>query len=210
MKYLFTILLSSLLILPIFYVWAEYNAEMKQAYNWAYANQITTMDSIERANMNWNLKRGELAKMISNYTTEVLWKEIDTTKTCRFSDVSEELDSKYYYWITHACQLWLMWQGISDFRPNDEVTRAEFWTILSRALWWSKNEWGTTYYQNHLKALKAEWIMTNISYPMNKEIRWYVMIMLMRSTNNESNNYTIDQQPSDTDDQISYVIKMLD
>lgn len=210
MKISITVLISSLLILPIFCIWAGYSSEMQQAYNWAYANGITTMDSIERANMNWNLTRAELAKMISNYTIEILWKEIDTTRNCDFNDVSEELDAKYYYWITHACQLWLMGQGINKFRPNDWVTRAEFWTILSRALWWSKNEWGITYYQNHLKALKAEWIMTNISYPMNKEIRWYVMIMLMRSSNDDSNNYTINQQPSDTDNQISDVMKMLD
>ena len=209
MKKLTMILFLSLLNYPTTCLWAEYSYEIQQAYNWAYEHQITTMDSIWRANMNWNLTRAELAKMISNYMTEVLWKEIDTTKKCNFNDVSEELDSKYYYWITHACQLWLMWQGIDKFRPNDWVTRAEFWTILSRALWWSQNEWWTTYYQNHLNALKAEWIMTNISYPMNKELRWYVMLMLMRSTNNNSNNYTIEQQ-SDKDNQISDVIKLLD
>ena len=203
------ILFLWILYYPTVCLWSEYSYEMQQAYNWAYENQITTMNSIWRANMNWNLTRAELAKMISNFTTEVLWKEIDSNKKCNFNDISEELDSKYFYWITHACQLWLMWQGINNFRPNDWVTRAEFWTILSRALWWSQNEWWTTYYQNHLKALKSEWIMTNISYPMNKELRWYVMIMLMRSSNNSSNSYTIEQQ-SNTDNQISDVIKLLD
>ncbi len=204
------ILFLWILYYPTVCLWTEYSYEMQQAYNWAYENQITTMNSIWRANMNWNLTRAELAKMISNYTTEVLWKEIDSTKKCNFNDVSEELDAKYYYWISHACQLWLMWQGIDSFRPNDWVTRAEFWTILSRALWWSKNEWWITYYQNHLKALKSEWIMNNISSPMNKEIRWYVMLMLMRSSNNNSNNYTIEGQQSSTDNQISDIIKMLD
>ena len=184
----------------------NYWLDQIKAYYWAFNNSITTQPSVKQANLEWNLTRAELAKMISNYTTEVLWKEIDTTKKCNFNDVSEELDSKYYYWITHACQLWLMWQGIDKFRPNDWVTRAEFWTVLSRALWWNKNGWWTTYYQNHLKALKSEWIMNNISSPMNKELRWYVMLMLMRSVDNTTKS----QQKSNTDDQISDVIKMLD
>ena len=108
--------------------------------------------------------------------------------------------------VTESCQLWLMWQWISDFRPKDSVTRAEFWTVLSRALWWDENEWWSTYYENHLKALKAEWIMNKIDTPMDKEVRGYVMLMLMRSTNNDTNN----KPKSNIDDQISDVIKMLD
>ena len=74
-----------------------------------------------------------------------------------------------------------MWQWVTSFRPKDFVTRAEFGVVLSRALWWDKNEGWNTFYENHLKALKGEWIMNNISSPMDKEIRWYVMLMLMRS-----------------------------
>ena len=210
MKKLTMMLFLSLLSYPTTCLWAEYSYEIQQAYNWAYEHQITTMDSIWRANMNWNLTRAELAKMISNYMTEVLWKEIDTTKKCNFNDVSEELNPDLVESVTKSCQLWLMGQWINSFKPKDSVTRAEFWTILSRALRWNKNEWWTTYYQNHLNALKTEWIMTNISYPMNKELRWYVMLMLMRSTNNDSNNYTIEKKQSDTDNQISDVIKLLD
>ena len=156
--------------------------------------------------MRWKLTRAELAKMISIYAINILWKVTDSSKDCIFDDVSNELDAKYSYWIEHACQLWLMWKDIKKFRPYDWVTRAEFWTVLSRALWWDKNEWWITYYQNHLKALKAEWIMNNISSPMNKEIRWYVMLMLMRSTNDTPQN----QEKSDIDNQISEVIEMLD
>ena len=41
---------------------------------------------------------------------------------------------------------------------------------------------------------------------MNKEIRWYVMLMLMRSIDDNTKS----QEKSNTDDQISDVIKMLD
>ena len=142
--------------------------------------------------------------MINNFAKNILWTIPDTTKPCLF--INSNINPTLVQSVTESCQLWLMWQWISDFRPKDSVTRAEFWTVLSRALWGSQNEWWTTYYQNHLKALKSEWIMNNISSPMDKEIRWYVMLMLMRSVDDTTKS----QRKSNTDDQISDVIKMLD
>ena len=137
------------------------------------------MDSIEWARLSDWLTREEMAKMISNYAVDILWKVPDTTKPCYFLDSNINPDLVQY--VTISCQLWLMWQWITSFRPKDFVTRAEFWTVLSRMLWWNEYEWWKLYYENHLRALNVSWIMKNISYPFNNEIRWYVMLMLMRS-----------------------------
>jgi len=184
------------------FCFGDYSTELKQAYSWAYQNQITTQSPIEKANMQWKITREEMAKMISNYATNILWQSPDTTKTCLFldSNINPDLVNS----VTESCQLWLMGQWISSFKPKDYVTRAEFWTILSRALWWNKNEWWTTYYEKHLKALKSEWIMKKIDTPMDNEIRWYVMLMLMRST------ITWDLATENLDNQIQEVIDMLD
>ena len=198
------IILSWILLISYFCLATEYTTEMQQAYNRAYENKITTMTSIDKANMKWNITREEMAKMISNYATNILWKTPDTTKTCLFSDSNINPDLVSY--VTESCQLWLMGQWVTFLKPKDFVTRAEFWTVLSRALRWDKNEWWSTYYQNHLKALKAEWIMNKIDTPMNKEVRGYVMLMLMRSVDDNAKV----QEKSNTDDQISDVIKMLD
>jgi hypothetical protein len=48
--------------------------------------------------------------------------------------------------------------------------------------------------------------MNKIDTPMSKEVRGYVMLMLMRSTN-ENARIT---DNTNTDDQISDIIKMLD
>ena len=112
----------------------KYWLEQIKAYYRSLNNWITTKESVKEANLWWEITRAELAKMISNYAIEVLWKEIDTDNECNFNDISTELDTKYDNGITHSCQLWLMWQNIKDFRPNDWVTRAEFWTVLSRTL----------------------------------------------------------------------------
>ena len=78
-----------------------------------------------------------------------------------------------------------MWQNMpwNNFRPNDEVTRAEFATALSRMLY-QTSDWiyksTDKYYTNHMSKLVKEWIITKDD-PKMKELRWYVMIMLMRS-----------------------------
>jgi hypothetical protein len=75
-----------------------------------------------------------------------------------------------------------MGQGITAFRPYDTISRAEFGTALSRALWGNQYEGGTPYYAKHLDALKAAGIMTQIANAEStKEVRGWVMLMLMRS-----------------------------
>lgn len=181
-------LLSFILtILLVPYVKADYSKEQISAYTWAFNNLITTQSTIDKANMNWEITRIELSKMISNYVINVLEKKLDNSKKCQFFDITAELDKQYDNWVTKACQLWLMGQWISEFRPYDKVTRAEFWTILSRALYGDKYNWWNPYYEKHLNQLNSVWIIKNISDAENrKEIRWYVMLMMKRSNENKN------------------------
>ena len=169
---------------PMYAFGATYTAELEEAYNYAHKNGITTMSSIDNANMFGTLTRVAMAKMIANYATTVLWLEADTSAKCTFTDVTAALDAQYDNWVTNACQLGLMGQNITAFRPNDPVTRGEFGTTLSRALNRAAGttiEEGTPYYENHLKYLNAKWIMNDISNPNMNEVRGYVMLMMMRA-----------------------------
>ena len=165
-----------------------YNSEYNSAYQFAYKNWITTMWSIEGANMNWNLTRIAMAKMLSNYAVNVLWKRKVSDNVPVFSDVSWKLNNDYWWAVTLAYQLWIMWQNMPDnrFRPYDIVTRAEFATALSRMLYGTTDwQYKSTdrYYTNHLNKLMSEGIITR-NDPRMHELRWYVMIMLMRSAKN--------------------------
>ena len=180
-KTLFIIIVNFLVIqihFPIF----SYNSELQSAYTRAFNNSITTQPTIDKANIESEITRIELSKMISNYAINVLKKDPDKSKECKFSDIREILDNQYDNWVSKACQLWLMGQWITKFRPYDKVTRAEFWTVLSRILYWNTFEWWIPYYSNHLKVLQEKWIMKIILNPEANEIRWYVMLMLMRSS----------------------------
>ena len=156
------------------------DTELGQAYEWAYSKGITTMDSYERANMTANITRAEMAKMLANWAKDT-GKTPDTSKACTFNDTAS-VKGDLAVAIVEACQLGLMGQGITNFRPYDTISRAEFGTALSRALWGGKYEGGTPYYANHLNALKSEGIMNQIDNAEGrKEVRGYVMLMLMRT-----------------------------
>ena len=160
---------------------SDYSLEMNRAYQFAKEKWITTMETIENAKMNAPLTRIAMAKMLSYYAINVLWEKPDESRINKFNDVTEELDKKYDNGVTLAYQLWIMWINMSDnmFRPNDKVNRWEFGTALSRMLF-GIADWDKIYHEPHLKKLKEEWIITNDD-PHLQEIRWYVMIMLMRS-----------------------------
>jgi len=167
-------------------VGGSFTKEQENAYTFAKENWITTTSTIEQAKMNTSLSRIAMAKMLSYYAINVLWQEPDTSKwVVKFNDVSNKLDKQYDNWVTLAYQLWIMWQNMpnNNFRPNDEVTRAEFVTALSRLVYQTEEweyKWTWKYYIPHMAVLYNEWVINNTD-PKMKEKRWYVMIMLMRT-----------------------------
>lgn len=159
--------------------WSTFSAELDNAYLYAYHIGITTMATIQTANIEWHLIRAHMAKMLVNYAVKVLGLQPNTWLNCAFNDITDQSAEMKWY-IKLACQLGMMGQGISDFNPNGEVTRAEFGTALSRALYGNTYNNGTPYYTSHLNALKANGIITNTD-PTLKEVRGRVMLMLMRA-----------------------------
>ena len=159
---------------------ATYSDELQGAYEYAYSKGITTMSPIDNANMYGELTRGQLSKMISNWAESELGRTVDETAVCSFTDTNTAEGDLATY-VVKACQMGLMGQGITAFRPNDKVTRGEFGTTLSRAIWGDKYDGANPYYANHLAALSQEGIMTKISEPNNLEIRGWVMLMLQRA-----------------------------
>ena len=172
--------------------WQEtmwFSQELLDAYTRAYKNGITTINTVEEADLGWNLTRIAMAKMLSQYAINVLWKTPDITRQNKFNDVSDELDSQYDSGVTLAYQLWIMWINMLDnnFRPFDLVSRAEFVTALSRMRYWTMDggyEGTPEFYKNHMEKLVELWIVT-VPDPTILELRWYVMLMLMRSATNK-------------------------
>ena len=191
-KILVVLVFAVILVWWVSLAW-NYTSEQQEAYNYAYSQNITTISSIENANMNGQLTRIAMAKMISYFAINALWLQPDTSKDCSFLDVSSSLDIQYNYGVTQACQLWLMWMW-SDWKKSDNfnpyvvVTRAQFATAFSRAIsqiYGKIMEDGTPYYATHLQYLQSKWIIKDVvsPSPTSVERRWNVMIMMHRASN---------------------------
>jgi hypothetical protein len=119
----------------------------------------------------------------------VLWKPVpkEIPERCDFIDREKDRESEEIQkYAKMACALWVMGINMKSFNPNVIVTRDQFGTILSRVLWWREYNILDTnnhpYYEEHLKALKKNWIMTQIENPTDRiEIRKWIWIMLKRS-----------------------------
>lgn len=167
---------------------SSYSQELNSAYQYNYHLWTTTVCPWSKAKLDKYILRKELAKMISVYATKVVWLDpISGKKWCNnYKDISKETKEMQKY-MKMACELELMWLHSDgktpkvNFDPNDFLTRAEFWTVFSRLIYWNKYNWNKIRYYDHLRALKKDEIMTQISAPFMKELRWFVMIVLRRA-----------------------------
>jgi hypothetical protein len=155
-----------------------------EAYVFAKDIGITTMSTVDTANLEWTLIRSHMAKMISNFAIKIMQTSINTWINCSFGDMNKQSQEMQTY-VNLACQLGLMWIGsdgnsLLDFRPDDKISRAEFGTILSRLLRGTKYEWWSPYYKNHLNALQKAEIMTKVDKPSMQELRGRTMLMMER------------------------------
>lgn len=176
-KLLGTLVISTLLWVTCTFA---YTQEQQDAYQWAYQYRITTQPTIEAANLNWNVTRQELAKMLTNYIDNVVW-WMNATISCTFTD-EDKISWNLKPYTKKICAYKIMWSNWQDFRPTGKVTRAELGTTISRMLWWDKyNVNWKDYYVYHLNALKDQWIMNNINDPVKSHAkRWDTFIMLKR------------------------------
>ena len=166
---------------------SKYSEEQVAAYEWALENGITTINDIEKARLSDGLTRAELAKMMSQYLTKVLWKTPTTGEKANYADVNSSLgDLADFIEIAYSYKImWIKADGtpLKNFNPRGKVTRAEYATVFSRVLFgdkYNKSEWN--YYEDHIKALKEAGILTNDT-PSIKEVRGWVMLMMYRSSN---------------------------
>ena len=83
---------------------SPFSTELNNAYLWAYGYDVTTMPTIQLANMTGNLIRKDMAKMISNFALNVLGKKVSTGTTCSFSDTTA-LPKETQYYTMVACRL---------------------------------------------------------------------------------------------------------
>lgn len=164
---------------------AESNKELRDAYLYAYLRGITTQPTLKQAELNRGLTRAEMAKMMSVFATKVLGKKSVKQDVAHYADLAQ-VDGDLPNYIQLAYTLEIMGvddqgKALTNFEPNKYVSRAEFAAVLSRVLYGNKyNQKGENWAYKHLQALKDASILKDAT-PTIKEMRGWVMLMLMRS-----------------------------
>lgn len=168
-------------------VLSKYSQELINAHWYWYKLWLIKSPTIEKANMESNLTRKQLAKILTIYSIKFLKKEINTDLPCDFEDL-KALWNEDRLFVKFSCQLWIMGLKLDGtpnhiFNPNGKVTRAEFGTAFSRLLYGNKNNVDDPIkrYKKHLQLLKNDWIMKKIEVPEMKESLGNVFLMLMRA-----------------------------
>jgi len=169
--------------------WAA-DLELNTAYEYAKTKGIVEIPSLEKFSPEAKMTRGELAKIISQFAVKVMGKKIPDTQSgtdCHFFTDMDKETNDVKVGVVMACKLGLMWldsdqKSVStQFNPDEEVTRAQLGTVISRLMWGNKyaNPTANWFYTNHLDALKKDGIITNID-PTTQEIKWWTILTLYR------------------------------
>ncbi len=170
--------------------WTNDRADLEVliAYMWA-RNKWIIDTSRKDSDPDGYIPRWDMAELVVKFTENVLWRTIPAkipAKCSRWDPDREWKSPQTKVYAEKACALWVMWIRMQNFMPNKILDRAEFWTILSRLLWWAKYDVVDAtetklYYTRHLAALNNAWIMKQIDNPVDrKELRKWAWLMLMR------------------------------
>ena len=163
--------------------------DLMNVYLWALDNWITTWESLEEALPDGYISRWEMAKLVVDFSENVLWRTTPTnisSQCSRWDDEKERESAEIKNYAQKSCALWLMWIYMKKFKPNKLLDRAEFGTIVSRLLRWDKfNKPNATrinkYYTNHLEEVKKENLITKIDNPEQiKELRKWIWMVLKK------------------------------
>lgn len=160
-----------------------YSQEQINTYEWAYQNRMTTFSNINVANINWEITKQELAKILVNYVENVVGLDLSSLNLCSFSD-ENKFNKEFLPYSQKACTYGIMWSNWKPFDPNHILRRDEVSRILFKMIRWSiPYEEGVANSMppwEDLDALKFNGIMNDISHPWNHTKRWDILIMLKR------------------------------
>jgi hypothetical protein len=164
------------------------DAEFTAALSWAYENGLTKYNTEDAFMPYANITREQAAKFMASYTvTNLCDVEAEENEACSFSDINSG-DYSLRDYVLLACELGLVRGTGGKFLPTNNLTRAEAFTILSRAM--SANagedapaEDGTPWYAGHFQAMQTAGITkeTDVSAQERSITRYELLLVLYRA-----------------------------
>ena len=160
--------------------------EFVDSVNWMYDNGLTRFSDSEDFMPGASLTREQGAKFLVEFANSSLSGCMVATPStmCDFSDL-DMADPTLAPYITQACEAGLMKGSNGMFMPKGVMSRAQFFTVLIRALEGDKNENVDPRWDEYFSSAASRGITTETdTYAQGRSLnRYQAALMLYRSRN---------------------------
>ena len=153
--------------------------EFERALAFLKRYNVTDFKNTEKFRPYFGLTREEAAAFFSRFWESVMDIE-KTQKECNFNDIHSAAPNLVSE-IEEVCKMWLMWVDINRFRPNDYLSRAEFFTIMVRSVsWQSMENKSDPWWENYFEAAQQLWLTKESDVmAQSRQIRRYEAALIM-------------------------------
>lgn len=121
-------------------------------------NDLTKYNSVDEYRPFDQITRQEAAKFFTQFAINVLWKKIDNTVVCDFSDL-DNVDPSLEWYIMKSCQLWIFKWTNGKFKPNDVMKKSEAIAVLIRIMVWTLDESWEIWFENYFNKAIELWFI---------------------------------------------------
>ncbi len=144
----------------------EFDSANYLAYKWI----ITSKELISEYNLDSNITRREMLKIMFNLS----WKYVNEWCSWKFSDLNKN-DWGCKYAETALKNKMIAWN--QSYRPDDMVTKAEALKMIFKWVWFKKNN-NWTWEEWYVSAAIEKWILDSSfnNYKINAK-RWWIFIL---------------------------------
>lgn len=166
-------------------LWPLYSdQEFLEALFWMYEDDYTRYSTPENFRPFDVLSRQEWAHFLATYASKEMGTILDLQKDCIFNDL-EQADQTLQNSILFSCLLGIFQWYEGNFRPQDDMTKAEFLAVLIRSIGWvSADETKRPRRQDYYSQAFERWL-TNESDPSRVDTplsRYEVTLLLHRAS----------------------------
>lgn len=135
--------------------------EFIEAIHWMYDNWLTIHNNTTDYEPFYAITRVNAAKMIDKFANVINYQNtgVYLANDCNFADI-DWLSTGDKEYIANVCQKWLIKWTYGNFRPNEEMTKAQFVVAIVRMFEWQElDETTNPRRQNYFETAKNLWIV---------------------------------------------------
>ena len=135
--------------------------EFIEAIHWMYDNWLTIHNNTTDYEPFYAITRMNAAKMIDKFADVIGYQNtwLYLPNECNFADI-EWLSTGDKQYISNVCQKGLIKWTYGNFRPNEEITKAQFVVAIVRMFEWQElDETTNPRRQNYFETAKSLWIV---------------------------------------------------